>query len=303
MILYQFRQHLNEEVRNFPAEPNEAVQSYAVTTAALARKILDYLNVEDLTLPNGLEPEEPPYQLGTVLNRIIHFKTLGQDAISFNYPGKPDLVTLYSDKSLPFSDHIYLRLADYREAIDGLANDDFLVGNYLLRQAMTLMANAENTEKPKTRKQETSHRDLQRMVYGLIANSWDIVYSLERSGKVEIEPEPFDCYEDPYDGRAKTYDGITNWKEFIEGYLDRWIFASFNPRKVDVEGSDIYCMLLKTKRTDGKQGMMGLALPFRTISSMFADVRRQIAEALAERAMSGMRTGRQEPSLLDPMPN
>ena len=52
-------------------------QSYAVTTAAPTRKILDSLNAKDLTLPNGLHPEEPLYKLGTVLDRIIHFKTLG----------------------------------------------------------------------------------------------------------------------------------------------------------------------------------------------------------------------------------
>ena len=63
----------------------------------------------------------------------------------------------------------------------------------------------------------------------------------------------------------------------------RWIFASFIPLKVDVEGSDIYCMLLDAKRIDGTQGLMGLALPFGTISSMFAGARKQLAEALAER--------------------
>ena len=89
MILHQFRQHLAEQIRNFPSEPNAATQSYAVTTAALGRKILDYLNAKDLTLPNGLQPADPPYNLGTVLDRIIHFKTLGQDAISFNYPANP----------------------------------------------------------------------------------------------------------------------------------------------------------------------------------------------------------------------
>ena len=40
MILYQFCKHLAVEIGNFPAEPNSATQSYAVTTAALARKIL-----------------------------------------------------------------------------------------------------------------------------------------------------------------------------------------------------------------------------------------------------------------------
>ena len=185
--------------------------------------------------------------------------------------------------------------------MDELASDDFLVGYYLLRQARTLMTKAENTGNPKTYEQESAHNDLRRTVHGVIMNSWDIVYNLERSGQVAIEPGPFDCYEDQYDGRAKTYDGITSWKEFTEGYLARWIFGSFNPRKVDVDGSDIYCMLLSAKRTDGKHGLLGLALPFRTIDSMFADVRKQIAEARAEGDMSGMRTGRPEPSLVDPM--
>ena len=291
MILHQFRQHLAEQLRSFPAEANQATQSYAVTTAALGRKILDYLNAKDLTLPNGLRPEGQPYKLGTVLDRIIHFKTLGQDAISFDYPGKPDLVTLYSERNLPFTDHIYLRLADYRESMERLANDDLLVGHYLLRQAVTLMGKAENIEDPKTREEEIPHNDLRRIVYGLIANSWNVVYALERCDKIEIKSKPFDCHEDPYDGQAKTYGGFTSWKELIDGYLEQWIFASFNPCKLDVEGSDTYCMLLSAKRNDGKQGLLGLALPFETISSMFADVRKQIAEALAERDLSALQTG------------
>ena len=99
MILHQFRRHLADEMHNFPAKPDGTTQSYALTTAALARKILDYLNAKDLTLPNGFEPDQPSYKLGTVLDRIIHFRTLGQDGVSFAYPGKPDLITLYSDKN------------------------------------------------------------------------------------------------------------------------------------------------------------------------------------------------------------
>ena len=292
MILHQFRQHLAEQIRNFPSEPNAATQSYAVTTAALGRKILDYLNAKDLTLPNGLQPADPPYNLGTVLDRIIHFKTLGQDAISFNYPGKPDLVTLYSDRNLPFTDHVYLRLGDFSESMERLANDDLLVGHYLLRQAVTLMGKADNTENPKTRQEEIPHNDLRRAVYELIVNSWDIVYELERCGKIDIKPKPFDCYEDTYDGQAKPYDGFTSWKELIDGYLEQWIFASSNPCKLDVKGSATYCMQLSGKRDNGKHGLLRLALPFRTIGSMFSDVRKQIADALAERNLSANRTER-----------
>ena len=160
MILYQFRQHLAEEIRNLPAEPNQATESYAVTTAALGRKILDYLNVEDLTLPNGLRPEEPPYKLWTVLDRIIHFKTFGHDAMSFDYPGKPDLVTLYSDKNLRYADRMYLRITDYVEIMERLAGDDFLVIHYLLRQAESLMGKAENIEEPNTYEEAISYNDL-----------------------------------------------------------------------------------------------------------------------------------------------
>ena len=227
-----------------------------------------------------------------MLDRIIHFKALGPDGVPFRSttrvvvsasPWKPDLVTLYSDKNLRFTDHIYLRLADYKEAMESLANDDLLVGHYLLRQAVTLMGKTENIQEPRTRAEEIPHNDLRRSVYELIANSWEIVYSLERNSKVQIEPEPFDCFEDPYDGRAKRYDRITTWTGLIDGYMEKWIFAPFNPSKVDVEGSDIYCMFLSAKRFDDKEGLTGLALPFSTISTMFAGVGKQIAEALAQR--------------------
>ena len=160
MILHQFRKHLAQEIRDSPREPNHATQSYAVTTAALGRKILEYLNAEDLTLPNGLRPEDPPYKLGTVLDRIIHFKTLGQDAISFDFPGKPDLVTLYSDRNLRYADRMYLQLTDYVETMERLASDDLMVGHYLLRRTETLIGKAENTVEPKTYEEEISYNDL-----------------------------------------------------------------------------------------------------------------------------------------------
>ena len=263
-------------------------------TAALARKILRYLGAEDakeLTIPNGLWPEEGPYKLGTVLDRIIHFKTLGQDLMSLDFPGKPDLVTLYSDENLRYADRIFLRLADYRESVERLANDDLLVGRYLLRQAATLMGKTENTGKPKTYEEEIPHNDLRRTVYELIWDSWNVVYGLERCGRIHIEPQPFECHEDLFGGHTKTYDGITTWNELIDGYMAQWNFASSNPCRLDVEGSDIYSMLLSAKRTDGKQGILGLALPFRTISAMFVVVRKQIAEALAERDSQAIQTG------------
>ena len=143
---------------------------------------------------------------------------------------KPDLVTLYSDKSLPFSDHIHFRLADYREVIDRVANDDLLVGPYLLRQAVTLMGKAANVQDPQTPEEKRSHADLLRTINGLMADAWTLVYALERSEKIEIKPLALDCYEELCDGKFRRYDRFSNWKEFMDGYPEQWDLASFIPR-------------------------------------------------------------------------
>ena len=292
MILHQFRQHLAEQVRSFPSEPNAAAESYAVTTAALSRRILDYLNAKDLTLPNGFQTEEPPYKLGTVLDRIIHFKVLGQDGISFDFPGTPDLVTLYSDKNLRHADHMYFRLADYVAIMEKLANDELLVGHYLLRQAITFMGKLENTELPTTDRieKEVVYQDLRRATYEIILDSWRLVYGLDRSGSIAIEPIPIECYLILSGGRTECYDRITTRKELVDRYGEKWKFGSFNPSRFEVNGSKTYCTQLTGNREDGKHGLLRLALPFGTIDSMFSDVRKQIADALVERDLSAKRT-------------
>ena len=292
MILHQFRQHLAEQIRNFPSEPNAATESYAVTTAALGRRILDYLNAKDLTLPNGLRPEDPPYDLRTVLDRIIHFKVLRQDAMSFDFPGKPDLVTLYSDRNLRYADRMYLQLTDYVATIEKLANDELLVGHYLLRQAITYMRKLENMNRPTTDQyeKEMAYHDIRRATYEMNLDSWRLVYGLDRSGNIVMESKPIECYLILPGGRTERYDRITTRKELIDRYGGKWIFGSFNPSRFEVEGSEIYCAPLDGKREDGKHGLLGMALPFRTIGSMSSDVRKQIADALSERDLLAKRT-------------
>ena len=287
MILHQFRQHLAEQIRNFPSEPNAATESYAVTTAALGRRILNYLNANDLTIPNGLEPEKPPYKLGTVVNRIIHFKVLGQDGISVDFPGLPDLVTLYSDKNLRYSDRIYFRLTDYVAAMEKIANDELLVGHYLLRQAITLMSKLENSE---LTEKEIVYRDLSRETHELILNSWVLIYGLYRDGSIVIEPNPIECYLIQTEDRTGHYDRITTRKELVDCYREKWTFGFFKPIRFGVEGSETYCVLLDGAGEDEKHGLLDLALPFRTIDSMFSDARKQIADALSKRDVPANRT-------------
>ena len=277
MNLYQFRKHLAVEIGNFPLESNAATQSYAVTTAALARKILGYLNAKDLTLPNALEPDTLPYKLGTVLDRILHFRTLGQDAISFDYPGKPDLVTLYSDKHLRFKDHLYIRLTDYQNVIGRLATDDLLVAHYLLRYTVTFLSKAVKTKgEPQSHEDETALVELRRSISHLVANALNVLLDLSHAGKVEIPPDPIDCYEELHEGRTKKYSRFPTCREFVDGNSKIWTWTPFTPCRLEIEGRKTYCMLLHEIEPKASGGIRGLAIPFDMLIRLFTAVRKQV---------------------------
>ena len=284
MILYQFRKHLADEIRNFPVEPNAATESYAITTAALARKILDYLNARDLTLPNGFKrlPDSPPYKLGTVLDRIIHFRTFGQDVISFNHPGKPDLVTLYSDKHLRFKEHMYIRLTDYREIIGRLATDDLLVAHYLLRHAVTLLSKAVKIRAPQSRKEELALSESLRSIGGFVANALNILVDLSDAGKMKIPLSSIDCYEDLFDEGMNRYSRFPTCRELVDGYWKTWRWAPFNPHKIEIEGREIYCIRLDEIEPKPNGSRRGLVVPLDTFIRLFTAVRKQIGQPYAD---------------------
>ena len=51
MVLTTCREHLADQLQRFPEQPGRSFESYAVTTAALTRTILEYLGIDDLTVP------------------------------------------------------------------------------------------------------------------------------------------------------------------------------------------------------------------------------------------------------------
>ena len=276
MILYQFRKHLAVEIGNFPVESNAATQSYAVTTAALARKILGYLNAKDLTLPNGLNPDTPPYKLGTVFDRIVHFRTLGQDGMSFDYPGKPDLVTLYSDKNLRFKDHMYIRLTDYQDVIGRLATDDLLVAHYLLRHTVTFLSKAVKTQgEPQSHDEETA-LELRRSICGLVIDALDILLDLSRAGKVEVPSSPLDCYEYLLEGKTTKYSRFQTYREFVDGFWKIWQWAPFPPARFEIEGRETYCMMLQEIKPKANGTIRAFVIPFDAFIPLFTVVGNQI---------------------------
>ena len=278
MILSQFRKHLAEELTKLPMELTSESGSYAVTTAALARKILDYLNIQDLTIANGFRSDEPSYKLGTVLNRILHFKLFGWDSVSFPmYPkGNHDLVTVYSDKSHRYRDRIYLRWSVYRTLLLELATDDLLIGRYLMRHSITLLTMAGKVPTPQGYFEELRLNQLLRSATDLVVDSWELIRVLSDNGEIALSPLPFPCYEEIDDGNAQSYDRFQNQREFFEGYGNVWTFASFVPQKMTIEGCELYCMLFDEIEKKENGTIRGLAVPFGSLIDLLSDVQSQL---------------------------
>ena len=277
MLLFQFRSHLADEIGNFPVLPNAATQSYAVTTAVLARRISDYIGAVDLTLPNGFQPTQRPYNLSTILDRIIHFKSLGQDIISFDHPGKPDLITLYSDRNQRYADHMYLRLTDYRNAMTKLATDDRLVAWFLFRQTVNLLTKAGQVDAPQTRQAKISRSELMRTSFDYVLNSWNLVVGLTTKREILVPQSSFDCYEISYDDQSlRKYRGLATCRDFVDGYLKHWFWFVYNPELHEIDGVETPCLdlLLDDGSNDGQ--MRTAAVPFDNLRRLISDVRKQI---------------------------
>ena len=199
--------------------------------------------------------------------------------MSFDYPGKPDLVTLYSDKHLRRKDHLYIRLTDYQDVIGRLATDDLLAAHYLLRHTVTFLSKAVKTKgEPQSHEEETALIELQRSICGLVINALDILLDLSHAGKVEIPSSPIDCYEDLFEEGTTKYSRFPTYREFVDGYLKIWQWASFIPARLEIEGRGTYCMLLQEIEPKANGTIRGLGIPFDTFIQLFTVVGNQIGQ-------------------------
>ena len=281
MILHAFRKHLAEELEGIPADAERAFESYAVTTAALARRLLEYLAIDDLSVPNGFRDNPPDYPLRTVLDRILHFRVLHQDAMTFAIPGEPDLVTLYSDQTQGLRDHLYIRLREYRDVVGRLANDDAYVARHLLRRAVTLMNNVmRESREGAAPRERLRHAEFRKWVDGMVCNAWDLLLALAEAGEVTCPEMAVDCYEQCYgDGADEYLQGfcaVSTGRDLIRGYGRTWWWAPFTSARVEIGGREQYCMHLSAVNSEAERTTCGLVVTFDSFVGMFQDARRQL---------------------------
>ncbi len=274
MTLTMFREHLAQELRCFPEEPGPSFHSYAVTTAALARIILEYLGMDDLTVPAPFG--ERAHRLKTVLDQIIHFREVWPEGLLPS--GRPASIMVYSDRTKLYGDRLHVAWAPYRDVILRLANDDVFVARYLLRRAVTVLMQATRTENA-ARRYATGHQkgEYRRRMSRITMDAWDIVVALSEAGNAKTPGVVFDCYEELFD-EAKSTRHVRCWtcEEFIGGYRKSWTWTGLNPDKVNILGAKTWChFICDSKRIEGRK-IKGFAIPLDAFVGIFQDILAQL---------------------------
>ena len=282
MILHAFRKHLADELEKLPRDPEQAFESYTVTTAALARQLLDYLEIEDLTVPNsGLGEEPPEYPLRTVLDRILHFRALHQDALTSNIPGKPDLVTLYSDYTQEYGNHLYIRLREYRDVVGRLASDDRYVGGHLFRRSVTLLNKVmRESSEPSAVRMQRKQAEFRKWVGAMVCNGWNLLVTLIEDGNVMCPDVAVECYEVGEDDDTKEYlqafPPISTVHDLLPGNGPGWWWAPFVPCRYECRGRETWCVFLTAVKSDAERTSCLLVVTFDSFVEAFQDARRQL---------------------------
>ena len=275
-MLRMFREHLAEELRGFPQEPGPSFQSYAVTTAALARIILEYLGMDDLTVPARFGGAV--HRLRTVLDHIIHFREIWPDSLPPS--GKTVAIMVYSDRTRLYGDRLHVSWPPYREMLLRLADDDVFVARYLLRRTVTVLM--QSIQRKKTVGQYVSgHQsgEYRRRMDRLALDAWDIVVALIEAGKAEVPEVAIDFYEELFDeGKTTRHSRCSTCRDMVEGYGKTWSWLFFNPDEVNIGGTKVWCMFIREMERKEDGTVRGLAVPLDALTSIFQDVRAQLQQ-------------------------
>ena len=138
MDIQLIRNRLVEELANLPDVTTPEIQSYALTSAVLVRRITEALKITDLRIQDAWE-RETPRDLARVLSKIVHYEDFNRALV------KPPEGEQYR------YDYIYLRanrtergwvinLESYFDHVRRFAHDDMFVVRYLLRRIDTLLS-------------------------------------------------------------------------------------------------------------------------------------------------------------------
>ena len=138
MEIQLIRNRLLEELANLPDVTTIEIQSYALTSAVLVRRITEALNITDLRIQDAWQ-RETSHDLARVLSKIVHYRDFSR-ALVRQQEGeqfRDDYVYLRSSRTEPAC---VINLGSYFDYVHRFAYDDMFLIRYLLRRIDTLLS-------------------------------------------------------------------------------------------------------------------------------------------------------------------
>ena len=138
MDIQLIRNRLVEELANLPDVTTPEIQSYALTSAVLVRRITEALKIADLRIQDAWQ-RQTSHDLARVLSKIVHYQDFNR-ALVKQQEGehfRDDYVYLRSERTEPA---LVINLGSYFDHVRRFACDDVFVVRYLLRRIDTLLS-------------------------------------------------------------------------------------------------------------------------------------------------------------------
>ncbi len=138
MDIQLIRNRLVEELANLPDVTTPEIQSYALTSAVLVRRITEALNITDLRIQDAWQ-RETSHDLARVLSKIVHYRDFSRALVQQpeGEQCRDDYVYLRSRRTEPAW---VINLGSYFDHVRRFAWDDVFVVRYLLRRIDTLLS-------------------------------------------------------------------------------------------------------------------------------------------------------------------
>ena len=138
MEIQLIRNRLVEELTNLPDVTTPEIQSYALTTAVLVRRITKALNITNLSIQDAWR-RETPHDLARVLSKIVHYEDFNRALVKppEGELARYDYVYLRSERTEPA---LVINLESYFDHVRCFAYDDVFVARYILRRILTMLS-------------------------------------------------------------------------------------------------------------------------------------------------------------------
>ncbi len=277
MDIQLIRDRLEGEMAMLPDLQTPEIQSYAVTTAVLIRRITGALDITDLRIPDAWEPQTH-HDLRRILSGLVHYRSFSP-ALVKPPPGdqyRYDFVRVRSKRA-----SFVISLELYFRHVRRFANDDLFVARYLLRRIVTLLHQV--LSEPDRDWPQPLVADATDRMY----DSFTLLGKLIRDGALVVpEHEVIDGYPDAYAGqpnRPRSYTirpGLVAervpYGEMLAGYGSTWRWTVGHAEKENISGAEVYTTRVLRDRSGSLGSAESVFFTLTGLLEMFKDLQQRI---------------------------